>query len=67
MPDYERIRAVAERLDYSPETIRLWCLKGYFPGAFRATGAGTEWRIPTGSKPEFQPAKAPRRTVRKTR
>lgn len=67
MPDYERIRAVAERLDYSAETIRLWCIKGYFPGAIRAPQPGSEWRIPTGAKPEFTPTKTTRRTIRRTR
>lgn len=67
MPDYERIRAVADRLDYSAETIRTWCLKGYFPGAFRAPGAGAEWRIPTGATPRFAPTKTPRRNIRRAR
>lgn len=70
MPDYERIRAVAERLDYSPETIRLWCLKGYFPGAIRAPKPGSEWRIPRGAAPDFTAGvtkPAPRRNIRRTR
>lgn len=65
--EFERIRAVAERLDYSPETIRLWCVQGYFPGAFRAKGNGTEWRIPAGAQPDFTggKTKTPRRTLRR--
>lgn len=36
---------VAERLDVSPETIRLWVHRGYFPNAWRSPHGGP-WRIP---------------------
>ena len=67
MPDYEPIRTTAERLGKSRETIRLWALRGYFPGADRPDIPGSEWMIPAGSKPVFRTEKAARRTVRRTR
>lgn len=36
---------VAERLDVSPETIRLWVRDGFFPNAWRSPRGGP-WRIP---------------------
>ena len=67
MAEFERIRVTAERLDYSRETIRKWCLAGYFPGAQRPPKPGSEWRVPKGAKPDFTAGKSKttRRTVRR--
>lgn len=64
MADFERIAVTADRLDVSRETIRLWCLKGYFPGAFRAPEPGSQWRIPKDTTPVFiKPASGSQRRV----
>lgn len=41
---------VAEKLNFHPKTIRLWCTKGIFPGAVKWPDEGptARWRIPKG-------------------
>ena len=67
MAEFERIAVTAHRLDVSRETIRLWCLKGYFPGAFRAPEPGSQWRIPKDADPAFikPTTTTPRRVIRR--
>ena len=49
MPRLLTVEQVAELVGLQPSTIRLWCAKGRFPGAFKI---GREWRIPYASLPE---------------
>lgn len=49
MPRLLTVEQVAELVGLQPSTIRLWCAKGRFPGAFKI---GREWRIPYSSLPQ---------------
>lgn len=42
-PDYD-VSALAELFGRSESTVRTWCERGEFPGAYRLNGKG--WRVP---------------------
>lgn len=49
MSKYLTVADVADRLGFTPKTIRLWCARGIFPGAAKwpDNGPTSEWRIPS--------------------
>lgn len=52
---------VAQRLNVSQPTVKLWCRQGRFPhAALEQTGRGPLWQIPEGDLKNFQQPKAGR-------
>lgn len=43
---------LAQRFGKAPSTIRAWCERGDFPGAYRR--GGKEWRIPPAALESYQ-------------
>lgn len=59
---YVGTSAMAEALGCTPETVRVYCEGGLFPGAKRLPGGRSDWRIPRkffldakGGSPSQQP------------
>jgi len=49
---------VAERLDVSHPTVKLWCRQGKFPHAeLLETQRGPVWQIPAGDLTDFEKPK----------
>jgi excisionase family DNA binding protein len=46
------VKEVAMRFGRQPSTVRLWCERGKFSGAYRLHGR--EWRIPVAALAQFE-------------
>jgi excisionase family DNA binding protein len=46
---YITLKAMANRLGFSYNTVLEWCQSGRVPGAFQPFGAKGQWRVPAAA------------------
>ena len=58
MKDELTTSQLAQELNVTPATARLWCRRGLFPNAYPMdTPRGVVWMIPRGDLESFEPPK----------